>query len=159
MPPEQDFPISIEVQFLGGRGDGQARPTANLCTPGTHVVINGEFTETHCIESASPTFDGDQWVDIEVVVMGDRRVEHWVNGTQVMQYGGLTTGGGVVSGHRPAMKPEGAALTGGWISLQSEGHPIQFRDIRVLQLKGCMEPEADAYRPWFREPDAAACTP
>ena len=43
MQKDQDFPISIEVQLLGGRGDGKPRPTANLCTPGTNVVMNGKL--------------------------------------------------------------------------------------------------------------------
>ncbi|MBO0798318.1 MAG: DUF1080 domain-containing protein, partial [Blastocatellia bacterium] len=32
MLKDQDFPISIEVQLLGGTGKGE-RPTANVCTP------------------------------------------------------------------------------------------------------------------------------
>lgn len=134
MPPAQDFPISIEVQFLGGLGDGSQRPTANMCSPGTHIVYQGKFTDTHCIESTAPTFDDDQWVQIEVLVRGDEQVVHYVNGVEVMSYAGLTTGGGVVSGHRPEMKPEGASLKSGYISLQSEGHPIQFRQIELLNL-------------------------
>lgn len=65
MPPDQDFPISLEVQFLGGLGDGNPRPTGNVCSPGTHIEYQGEFTDTHCINSTSPTFDGDQWVVAE----------------------------------------------------------------------------------------------
>ena len=33
----QDFPISLEVQLLGGLGRRQPRTTGNLCTPGTNV--------------------------------------------------------------------------------------------------------------------------
>ena len=62
MPPDQDFPISLEIQFLGGLSDGKARPTGNMCSPGTHIEYQGEFNDTHCINSTSPTFDGDQWV-------------------------------------------------------------------------------------------------
>ena len=69
MPPEQDFPISIEFQFLGGLVEGEARPTGNLCTPGTHVTLDGVFTEEHCINSRSPTFMGDQWVQAEALVL------------------------------------------------------------------------------------------
>ncbi len=134
MPAPQDFPISIEVQFLGGRGDGKPRPTANMCSPGTHIVYEGAFTETHCINAAAPTFHGEEWVHVEVLVEEDRLVEHFVNRQSVMRYGGLTTGGGVVSGHRPELKPEGAPLRKGYIALQSEGHPIQFRNIAILDL-------------------------
>ncbi len=134
----QDFPISVEVQFLGGHpehaADGTPRPTANMCSPGTHIVFQGEFTDTHCIPSAAPTFYGDEWVSMEVLVRGSEQVVHYVNGEQVMAYGGLTTGGGVVSGHRPELKPEGKPLTEGYIALQSESHPIQFRQIEILDL-------------------------
>jgi len=132
MPPAQDFPISVEVQFLGGLGDGKDRPTANMCSPGTHIVYRGVFTKTHCINSTAPTFHDDQWVHVEVLVRGDEQVVHFVNGQKVMEYGGLTTGGGVVSGHREEMKPEGRPLKSGYISLQSEGHPIQFRNIELM---------------------------
>ncbi|MEM0926701.1 MAG: DUF1080 domain-containing protein, partial [Planctomycetota bacterium] len=40
MAVDQDFPASIEVQLLGGTGKGN-RTTANLCTPGTNVVMKG----------------------------------------------------------------------------------------------------------------------
>ncbi len=134
MMVQQDFPISIEFQFLGGRGDGQARPTANVCSPGTHIVYQGEFTDTHCIVSSAPTFHDEQWVHVEVLVLGGERVVHYVNDKVVLEYGELTTGGGVVSGHRQELKPEGQPLRSGYIALQSEGHPIQFRNIELLQL-------------------------
>lgn len=70
MKKDQDFPISIEAQLLGGRGDGTARSTANLCTPGTNVVMNCQLETRHCINSSSKTFDGDQWVHVEIEVHG-----------------------------------------------------------------------------------------
>ncbi len=135
MPAAQDFPISIEVQFLGGTEAGTARPTANLCTPGTHVVYQDRLTETHCLASRAPTFYGNEWVSIEVLVRGSEQVVHYVDGTPVLEYGGLVTGGGVVSGHDPTLKPEGQPLARGYIALQSESHPIQFRRIELLPLQ------------------------
>lgn len=157
MPDDQDFPISIEAQFLGGLGDGKPRPTANMCSPGTHIEYQGKFDDTHCINSASATFDGDQWVTVEALVLGSERVVHYVNGEAVMEYGNLTFGGGVVSGHRPEMKPEGEPLASGYISLQSESFPIQFRRVAILNLKGCMNPEAENYKSYFVEPDPESC--
>lgn len=157
MPPDQDFPISIELQLLGGLSDGNARSTANMCSPGTNIVYQGEFTTTHCINSSSPTFDGDQWVTVEALVLGGERVVHFVNGEQVMEYGGLTYGGGSVSGHRPEMKPDGEPLTSGYISLQSEGHPVQFRRVELLNLKGCMDRSASNYKSYFVESDPDSC--
>lgn len=157
MPPAQDFPISIEAQFLGGLGDGNVRPTANMCSPGTHIVYEGAWTDQHCINSASPTLDGDQWVLAEILVLGNERVVHYVNGEEVMAYGGLTTGGGVVSGHDPALKPEGGVLDSGYIALQSEGHPIQFRRVELLDLKGCMDMRASNFKPYYVEADPGRC--
>jgi len=135
MPDGQDFPISIEFQFLGGRGDGEARPTAAMCSPGTEVDIGGGQAPDHCMPAAAPTVDGDGWVRVELLVEGADHVVHYVEGAPVIEYGNLRFGGGVVSGHDPAMKPDGEPLSGGYIALQSESHPIQFRNI-ALQLLG-----------------------
>ena len=157
MPALQDFPISLEAQFLGGLGDGKPRPTANVCTPGTNIHLDGVFTEEHCIGSSSPTFDGDQWVTVEVLVLGDERIVHYVNGDAVLEYTEFSYGGGVVSGHRPEEKPDGEPLGEGYISLQSESHPIQFRNVRLLNLKGCMDPGDSNYRDYFVASDPASC--
>jgi hypothetical protein len=157
MPADQDFPISIEIQFLGGLGDGKPRPTGNVCSPGTHIVYRGQLTDTHCIESESPTFDGDQWVVAEALVLGGERIVHYINGEPVIEYGGTTYGGGVVSGHRPEMKPDGEPLAEGYIALQSEGHPIQFRRVEVLNLEGCTDPRAANYKRYYVEPEPRSC--
>jgi hypothetical protein len=157
MGEAQDFPISIEVQFLGGPGDGTERTTANLCTPGTNVVYRREFTSAHCISSTSPTFDGDQWVMAEILVLGGSRVVHYIDSEPVIEYEGITTGGGAVSGHTPDLQVPGAALRSGYISLQSESHPVQFRRVDLLNLKGCMDPDNPAFRSYFLEPDLEAC--
>jgi len=157
MPPDQDFPISLEVQFLGGLSDGNPRPTGNMCSPGTHIEYQGEFTDTHCINSTSPTFDGDQWAVAEALVFGADKIVHYINGEAVIEYGNTTFGGGVVSGHRPEMKPEGEPLGEGYISLQSEGHPIQFRRVELLNLKGCMDLKAKNFKSYFVAGDPESC--
>ena len=154
---EQDFPISLEFQFLGGAGNGQKRPTGNVCSPGTRIVYRAEPDATHCISSRAPTLDGDQWVIAEALVLGDERIVHYVNGEAVIDYGGTTFGGGAVSGHRPEMKPDGERLDGGYIALQGESHPIQFRRVELLNLKGCMDRQASNFKPYYVEPDAASC--
>lgn len=157
MSAEQDFPISLEAQFLGGLGDGNPRPTLNLCTPGTHVYLGGEFTQQHCVPSSSATFDGDQWVEVEVLVLGGDRIVHYLDGEPVIEYTDFSYGGGVVSGYRPEAKPDGEPLSGGYIALQSESHPIQFRNIRLLNLKGCMDSEDKNFRDYFVASDPNGC--
>lgn len=157
MPADQDFPISVEFQFLGELYLGKRRATGNLCTPGTHVNIDGQRTEDHCIERSPVGVFGDGWVKAEATVLGDARAEHYIDNIKVIEYTDMVTGGGVVSGHDPAMKPEGAPLGAGYIALQSEGHRIEFRNIRLLNLKGCMNPHASNYAPWFEVDDPEAC--
>lgn len=130
---DQDFPISIEAQFLGGNGFDD-RPTANLCTPGTHVEIDGVLTETHCISSTSPTFHGDEWVTIDIWVRGDSSIVHVVEGDTVLAYGRPVVGGGVVNGFADEAKVDGTPLRSGYIALQSESHPIQFRRVLIREL-------------------------
>lgn len=130
---EQDFPISIEVQLLGGPEEGE-RSTCNLCTPGTHVVMDGELVEQHCINSTSQTYRGDQWVTAEVIVYADSLIQHVVNGDTVLQYSQPQVGGGVVSGYPEEVKTDGQVLRSGYISLQSESHPIDFRKVEILPL-------------------------
>lgn len=152
----QDFPISLEVQLLGGLGQGK-RTTANLCTPGTHVVMNGELETDHCINSSSDTYHGDQWVRVETLVLGDSVVKHIVEGDTVMTYTQPQIGGGVVSGFDPAVKRDGQLLSAGYIALQAETAPIDFRKVEVLNLKGCMDPRASNYKSYHMEPDTGAC--
>ncbi len=159
-PPEtmlkdQDFPISIEVQLLGGSGEGE-RPTANLCTPGTHVVMDRKLITQHCIQSSAPTFHGDQWVRVEAKVLGGERIEHIVNGKLVLAYEKPQIGG-QVSNYDPAVKQDGKLLTEGYISLQAESHPIEFRKVELLPLEGCMDKKATNYRPFYVKADNSQC--
>jgi hypothetical protein len=134
MQREQDFPISIEVQFLGGLGDGKPRPTGNVCSPGTRVVFGGQPDTSHCIQAAAPTLDGDRWVTADVLVQGNERIVHYIDGKPVIEYGDLSYGGGNVKGHRADAKLDGMPLAAGFIALQSESHPIQFRRVALLDL-------------------------
>lgn len=130
---EQKFPVSIEVQFLGGLGDGP-RPTGNLCTPGTNVVIDGKLVTTHCTKSSSATYDGDDWVTMEVEIRGSRLVRHIIDGEVILEYS------------EPQLDPEDpiaasflndseSLLSEGYISLQAESHPVEFRNIEILLLE------------------------
>lgn len=134
MPKEQDWPISIEMQFLGGLGDGKPRPTGNMCSPGTKVVYNGQLAEDHCINSTSKTYDGDQWVKAELIVLSDSLIQHIINGDTVLQYSKPQIGGGVVNRYDPSVKQDGKLLKEGYIALQSEGQPVEFRNIKLKNL-------------------------
>lgn len=156
MKKDQDFPISIEVQLLGGTGAGE-RPTANLCTPGTHVVMDGKLVTQHCIQSRSKTYHGDQWVRVEAKVLGSERIEHIVNGETVLVYEKPQIGGGAVTNFDESVKRDGTLLEEGYIALQSESHPIEFRKVELLNLAGCTDRKAKNYRPYFIKSNNAVC--
>ena len=134
MPKEQDWPISVEFQLLGGLGDGNQRPTGNMCSPGTHIVYNGVLDTRHCINSTSKTYDGDQWVRAELIVLGDSSITHIINGDTVMRYSKPQIGGPVVNNYDPRIKKDGTILSSGFIALQSEGQPVDFRKVEIKDL-------------------------
>jgi hypothetical protein len=157
MTKEQDFPISIEAQLLGGLSDGKARPTANMCSPGTEVVYKGSIYPQHCLDSASKTYDGDQWVQMELVVLGAAQITHFVNGAKVLEYSLPQIGGGVVANFDPQAKRDGELLNGGYIVLQSESGPLDVRKIELLDLTGCIDPKNANYRKYFVRSDPTRC--
>jgi hypothetical protein len=157
MLKDQDFPISIEVQLLGGLGNGKPRTTANLCTPGTNVVMNGTLHTAHCTNSTSKTYDGDVWVRVEVLVHGDEVIRHLVEGQTVLEYTKPQIGGGAVSPVDPAVKVDGTPLTRGYIALQAETAPVDFRKVELLNLEGCTDKKASNYKSYVVKSNPAAC--
>ncbi|MCH2149933.1 MAG: DUF1080 domain-containing protein, partial [Phycisphaerales bacterium] len=150
----QSFPVSIEGQLLGGDGTNE-RSTGNLCTPGTNVVMNGVLDTRHCINSNSKTMHGDQWVRAEFEVDGNDTIRHYINGDLVMEY------------QHPQLDPKDpdaqaimtdAPLDQGWIALQGEGHPVDFRKIEIKPLDGLHviggpmlgDLRSDGARIWFQ---------
>jgi hypothetical protein len=156
MDINQSFPVSIEVQFLGGLGAGE-RPTSNLCTPGTNVEINGTLHTQHCLNSTSKTYDGDVWVTTETIVHGNEQIWHIVEGDTVLNY------------QRPQLDPADSQfdkmlehygsqmISEGTISLQGESGPVQFRTVKLLNLKGCMDPKAKNYKSYYISEDNSKC--
>jgi Domain of Unknown Function (DUF1080) len=133
MRKDQEFPVSIEAQFLGGTGKGD-RSTLNVCSPGTHIVMDGKLITRHCNPSKSRTFAGDQWVTTEIEVHGAGKVAHRVNGETVLEYEQPQLD--------PADKDAAALITdkkvlieAGYIALQAESHPIEFRKVEIKVLR------------------------
>ncbi|HLR31540.1 MAG TPA: DUF1080 domain-containing protein [Fodinibius sp.] len=133
MPLHQEYPVSIEVQLLGGDGKNP-RSTANLCTPGTNVVMDGELVTRHCTNSESETYHGDQWVSVEVEVRGDSLVSHSVNGNPVLHYTQPQYDERDSTAQRLIPDNGELLIDGGYISIQAESHPTQFRKIEILPL-------------------------
>ncbi len=132
MPKDQEFPVSIEVQLLGGNGKDQ-RSTANLCTPGTNVVMGDSLFTLHCTNSNSKTYHGDQWVTVEVEVKGDEIINHFVNGQSVMQYTKPQYDKQDKTA-QPLISGEDLLIDSGYITIQAESHPTQFKSIEIREL-------------------------
>ena len=153
---DQDWPISVEAQFLANDGN-LARPTMNVCTPGTDIYMNGAKVKPHCVNSTSKKYPASQWVSVEVEVLGNDKVRHKVEGETVLEYEHPEIGGGVANRFDPAIKVDGTPLRDGYIGLQSESHPVEFRNVRLLNLKGCMDRTAKNFKPYFLAADNATC--
>ena len=134
MRVEQRFPVCIEVQLLGGDGANE-RSTANLCTPGTNVVLNGQLWTQHCTNSTSKTYHGDQWVTVEVEVRGNRLIRHIIDGKTVLEYGQPQLDDTDEDARRLLKSGSALMLSGGYISLQSESHPVEFRKVELKKLE------------------------
>ena len=166
----QSFPVSIEVQLLGGLSKGK-RPTANLCTPGTAVIMNKKINYNHCIFSKSKTYDGDQWVSGEIIVHGGEKISHIIENDTVLSYEKPQIGGGFVDSKLGDVdwtsngvenkeywiSKEGEVLESGYIALQAESHPVDFRNISLLNLCGCMDRNAKNYKSYFIKEDNSKC--
>jgi hypothetical protein len=133
MQKDQDFPVSVEVQLLGGSGSGD-RPTANVCTPGTHIVMDGKLITRHCTSSTSKTYHGDQWVTVEVEVRGDTIIKHTIDGKTVLEYSKPQLDDGDQYGKALIAQRGTTRVESGYISLQSESHPVQFRKVELRKL-------------------------
>jgi hypothetical protein len=146
------------------------RHTGNLCSPGTQAYMEGSLRPAHCIDSDSKTYDGDQWVSAEAIVLGDSVVHHVINGDTVLTYNKTEIGGGFVDEKQgwgiakidqaaveAWKKKDGTALKLGYIALQAESHPIDFKNIEVLNLEGCTDPKALNYKSYFIKSNKSAC--
>lgn len=153
---EQDWPISVEAQFIGNGATG-SRTTLNVCTPGTDIYQKGELVKAHCTNSTSKAYHNDEWVTTEVEVLGGDKVKHWIDGKVVLEYEKPSIGGGVANGYDPKIKQDGKLLTEGYIALQSESQPVEFRRVELLNLSGCMDPKAKNFKPYYVHRDDTRC--
>jgi len=150
---DQDWPISVEAQLLAGN-----RTTMNVCTPGTEIFMHGEMVKAHCTNSTSKIYPDNDWVTVQVEVLGSERVRHLIDGQTVLEYEKPMIGGGVATGYDPAIKKDGTILDAGYIALQAESQPVEFRNVRLLNLSGCMDRSSPAYRAYFVHRDDSKCT-
>lgn len=132
MELDQDFPTSIEVQLLGGNGQAE-RSTLNLCTPNSDVEMDGKLITKHCIDSTSKTFHGNQWVTVEVEVRGDEVIRHKINGETVLEYQHPQLDAKSLAKYKSLY--HGKAMKAGYIAIQAETHPTQFKSIQLKVIQ------------------------
>lgn len=137
MTVDQSFPVSVEFQLLGKDGDAP-RPTGAVCTPGITITFDGVKATEHCTPSANaPTIPNGTWTKVELEVRPNGEVFQKIDGVVVHRYAGLTLDPDdtVAGGAKPYILARGAQpVTEGYIALQSEGHPIAFKDIEIQEL-------------------------
>ena len=127
-----NWPVSLETQLLGSTEELE-QTTANMCTPGTTVYLNGIQTNEHCISSASKYFYDNEWVSLDIIVHGSKAIYHVINGDTVLSCSNPQLGGYLLPENHPL--PAGTVLEDGYIALQAEGQPIDFRkvELKILQ--------------------------
>ncbi len=168
----QTFPVSLELQLLGGLNQGE-RTTANACTPGTAVVMGDTLNFEHCIKSISKTYHGDQWVHVEATIMGGEYMEFNVEGSPVLRFEKPQINDGFISEKQEGkdwekakiintkdqwISKKGSILNKGYIALQAESSPIDFKNIKLLDLCGCMDAKAKNYKSYYVKDKPEACT-
>ncbi|MFN8254402.1 MAG: family 16 glycoside hydrolase [Bacteroidales bacterium] len=127
----QNWPVSLEAQILGSTSKLK-QLTANICTPGTTVFYNETQSEEHCINSTSKYYYDNEWVTMDIIVHGSREIIHVINGDTVLKYSNPKVGGFLLPENYPVAS--GTLLNDGYIALQAEGQPIEFRKVELKIL-------------------------
>ena len=134
----QAFPVSVEFQILGADGPAP-RPTGAVCTPGVSITLAGARQPVHCTPSTGPTIPNGTWTALELEVSPQGEVTEKINGAVVHRYATIALDPAdpmAAADARRLIAERGGVLpvTEGYIALQSEGHPVEFKDIEVMVL-------------------------
>jgi hypothetical protein len=133
MRVDQAFPVCVEAQFLGDDGTGK-RTSGNLCSPGTHVEIAGKLVTEHCPQTSKVAVPPGEWTRFEVEVRGNRSIRHLVNGVVTAEYGRPQYDPADADGKR-VMSSGPLEIGEGYVALQAESHPVQFRNVELMVLQ------------------------
>ncbi len=151
-PPEsigkdQIFPVSVEFDLVGGHRFGN-HPTGDVCQNGTHVLIGGAPLSGYCSKLSDVNIPGEEWTSILAEVDGGKRVRQAVNGGIIVAYTDITLDDANVDAQRLIAGGADKNVTSGYIGVQSNGHPVEFRRIDILPLEdaaaGGAAPDAPA---------------
>ncbi len=127
----QNFPVCLEFNLHGGNGKDE-RPVGEICTNGTIVDIEGKKNESFCTPATiKRTFHGDQWVTLEIEVRGNK-IKHFINGEEILHFENPRFNPEHELG-KTLIKGNDTSIKSGYISLQSNSHPIDFRKIELME--------------------------
>lgn len=130
---DQAFPVSVEAQFLGDLPEEQpGRTTGNICTPGTHIVIDGALVTDHCIASETPSMPRGDWVRFEAEVCGAETIRLFINDAVSFELSDPRFDPD--DGDAAAFIGPDLAVRKGQFALQAESHPLEMRNIELKRL-------------------------
>ena len=129
----QEFPVCVEFDMVGAGFLGR-HPTGDVCQTGTRVKIGGAVLLDKCSKLSQVAIPGEEWVTILAEVQGATRVRQIVNGALVVEYTDLTLDEKDAEASRLLKSGSDKQLASGYISIQANGHPIEFRRIEILPL-------------------------
>ena len=128
---DQPFPVSLEYNLHGGNGTDE-RPVGAICANGMLVEVDGKLNESYCTPpKISRTFHGDQWVTLEIDIKDDV-ITHFVNGEEILSYKSPIYNSEHKLG-KTLIKNGNASVSDGYISLQSNSHPVDFKSIELME--------------------------
>lgn len=131
MGEKQPFPVCLEYNLHGGNGK-EERPTGELCANGTIVNIDGKPNPSFCnLPTVKKTFTGEEWITLEIDVQGPK-IAHFVNGEKVLEFDDPRYNPANELGRQFIIDGQDK-VTSGYISLQSNSHPIDFRKIELME--------------------------
>ncbi len=130
MAIDQAFPISVEAQLLGTSSKTPDRTTANICTPGTHITIEGAYTTQHCINSVTLAAPSDAWVRFEIEVRGGTLIRLFIEDEEAFTLSDPVYDTDDADVQRLNQQGD---LNTGYFALQAESHPVEFRKIELMR--------------------------
>ena len=127
----QNFPVCLEYNLHGGNGK-EERPTGEICANGMYFEIEGKRNTSYCtLPSIKRTFHGDQWVTAEIEVINGT-IRHFVNGEKILEYAHPRLDSAHALGKMLILNGN-TEVKDGYISLQSNSHPMDFRKVEIME--------------------------
>ena len=126
IPQDAGFPVALEAQFLA---EGAHAPTTgNMCSLETSVVVKNERPDDHCILSDIPARPKDHWVRFELEAAPGGIFRHYIDGELAFEFSEAIF-------DVPQDWADGMSVDRGFFALQSESHPVDFRNIELMVLE------------------------